>query len=226
MPRSSINRRQFLASATCVAAAAGAAGVLGAGSAQAAPRTYTPDWDSVDRHPPAPEWFQDAKFGIYFHWGAFSVPAYDNEWYPRNMYERRQQRRTSTTSRPTAQPSAVAVPQLHRRRARPGGQHRAVRAEARRRRAATSTPTSGRSCSSTRAPGSPARSPSTTTASPCGTARSTSGTRWHKGPRLDLLRLFTDAIRAKGLKLLVAMHHAYNFTGYYESRARSVRPRA
>ena len=37
-----------------------------------------------------------------------------------------------------------------------------------------------------------------------------------KGPRLDLLRLFADAIRAKGLKLLVAMHHAYNFTGFYE----------
>ena len=83
-------------------------------------------------------------------------------------------------------------------------------------RAATSTRTSGRSCSSTRAPSSPGRSPSTTTASPCGTARSTSGTRWPAGPRLDLLRLHADAIRAKGLKLLVAMHHAYNFTGFYE----------
>jgi alpha-L-fucosidase len=33
-----------------------------------------------------PEWFKDAKFGIYFHWGVYSVPAYDNEWYPRWMY--------------------------------------------------------------------------------------------------------------------------------------------
>ena len=40
----------------------------------------------MDQHPPAPEWFQDAKFGIYFHWGAFSVPAFVNEWYPRNMW--------------------------------------------------------------------------------------------------------------------------------------------
>ncbi|MDC0774076.1 alpha-L-fucosidase, partial [Streptomyces sp. HD] len=38
----------------------------------------------------------------------------------------------------------------------------------------------------------------------------------NKGPGLDLLKLFTTAIRAKGLKLLVAMHHAYNFTGFYE----------
>jgi alpha-L-fucosidase len=82
---SSINRRQFVASATCVATAAVAGGLFGAGDAEAAPGTYTPDWNSVDQHPPAPEWFQDAKFGIYFHWGVFSVPAFDNEWYPRGM---------------------------------------------------------------------------------------------------------------------------------------------
>jgi alpha-L-fucosidase len=37
-----------------------------------------------------------------------------------------------------------------------------------------------------------------------------------RGPKLDLLRLHADAIRAKGLRLFVAMHHAYNFTGYYQ----------
>ncbi|MEU8280333.1 alpha-L-fucosidase, partial [Microbispora bryophytorum] len=36
------------------------------------------------------------------------------------------------------------------------------------------------------------------------------------GPRLDLLRLHADAIRAKGLKLYVSLHHAYNFTGYFQ----------
>ncbi|HET6709386.1 alpha-L-fucosidase, partial [Amycolatopsis sp.] len=36
------------------------------------------------------------------------------------------------------------------------------------------------------------------------------------GPKLDLLRLHADAIRAKGLKLLAALHHAYHFTGYYD----------
>jgi alpha-L-fucosidase len=35
---------------------------------------------------PVPDWFKDAKFGIYFHWGVFSVPAFANEWYPREMY--------------------------------------------------------------------------------------------------------------------------------------------
>ncbi|VGO18529.1 alpha-L-fucosidase [Pontiella sulfatireligans] len=32
-----------------------------------------------------PEWFRDAKFGIYLHWGIYSVPQMD-AWYPRYMY--------------------------------------------------------------------------------------------------------------------------------------------
>jgi len=47
---------------------------------------FTADWESLGKHTPAPEWFRDAKFGIYFHWGVYSVPAYHNEWYPRNMH--------------------------------------------------------------------------------------------------------------------------------------------
>lgn len=42
------------------------------------------NWESVKRN--APEWFQDAKFGLFFHWGPYSVPAFQNEWYSRNMY--------------------------------------------------------------------------------------------------------------------------------------------
>jgi alpha-L-fucosidase len=37
-------------------------------------------------HNPVPDWFRDAKLGIYFHWGVYSVPAYSSEWYPRNMH--------------------------------------------------------------------------------------------------------------------------------------------
>ena len=33
-----------------------------------------------------PDWFRDAKFGLFFHWGPYCVPAYQNEWYSRNMY--------------------------------------------------------------------------------------------------------------------------------------------
>ena len=43
-------------------------------------------WESLATVDREPEWFKDAKFGIYFHWGLYSVPAFDNEWYPRWMY--------------------------------------------------------------------------------------------------------------------------------------------
>jgi alpha-L-fucosidase len=48
---------------------------------------YSPDWESLAQHPASPQWFQDAKLGIYFHWGVYSVPAYGSEWYPRHMHE-------------------------------------------------------------------------------------------------------------------------------------------
>lgn len=50
------------------------------------PATYTEDWVSLADHNEEPAWFQDAKFGIYFHWGVYSVPAFGDEWYPRNMH--------------------------------------------------------------------------------------------------------------------------------------------
>jgi alpha-L-fucosidase len=35
-----------------------------------------------------PLWYEDGKFGIFIHWGLYAVPAFGNEWYPRNMYLR------------------------------------------------------------------------------------------------------------------------------------------
>lgn len=44
------------------------------------------NWKPYERQ--APEWFRDAKFGLFFHWGPYCVPAYENEWYSRNMYSK------------------------------------------------------------------------------------------------------------------------------------------
>ncbi|GIX73539.1 alpha-L-fucosidase [Caerostris darwini] len=41
---------------------------------------YTPDWKSLDSRP-LPEWFDDAKIGIFLHWGVFSVPGFGSEWF-------------------------------------------------------------------------------------------------------------------------------------------------
>lgn len=43
------------------------------------------EWNSL-AHYRVPEWYRDAKFGIFLHWGVYSVPAFANEWYSRNMY--------------------------------------------------------------------------------------------------------------------------------------------
>ncbi len=37
--------------------------------------TYQPTWESLDSRP-MPPWFQEAKFGIFIHWGVYSVPAW------------------------------------------------------------------------------------------------------------------------------------------------------
>lgn len=47
---------------------------------------FEASWESLATIDREPEWFKDAKLGIYFHWGVYSVPAFDNEWYPRWMY--------------------------------------------------------------------------------------------------------------------------------------------
>lgn len=48
---------------------------------------YSDTWDSLCTHG-VPSWYRKAKFGIFIHWGVYSVPAFGNEWYPRNMYKK------------------------------------------------------------------------------------------------------------------------------------------
>ena len=45
---------------------------------------YRADWATLMKYQ-QPQWYKDAKFGIFIHWGVYSVPAAVNEWYPRNM---------------------------------------------------------------------------------------------------------------------------------------------
>ncbi len=46
---------------------------------------YKDTWESLGAFQP-PRWYRDAKFGIFIHWGVYSVPSFANEWYSRNMY--------------------------------------------------------------------------------------------------------------------------------------------
>ncbi|QFR22400.1 alpha-L-fucosidase [Schleiferilactobacillus harbinensis] len=46
---------------------------------------YQPTWPSLAQFQ-LPGWFRDAKFGIFTHWGLYTILEYRNEWYSRNMY--------------------------------------------------------------------------------------------------------------------------------------------
>lgn len=62
-------------------------GVFLSGMAQC--DTYKLNWNNIakeNNYNPEPEWLKDAKFGIYLHWGVYSVPAYSYEWYSRHMF--------------------------------------------------------------------------------------------------------------------------------------------
>jgi alpha-L-fucosidase len=85
-----LSRRDFLK------AASGAGAVLSAwtmdpldGTSMSAPFSgkFQATWDSLSRYD-VPDWFRDAKFGVFIVWGPYAVPAHASEWYPRLMYRR------------------------------------------------------------------------------------------------------------------------------------------
>lgn len=52
-------------------------------------QNYQPNWSSLDERP-TPQWFRDAKFGIFIHWGVYSVPGWSSkgqyaEWYQNGL---------------------------------------------------------------------------------------------------------------------------------------------
>jgi alpha-L-fucosidase len=64
---------------------------LAAAVSASAQKKYEPNWNSLNSRP-CPEWYLDAKFGIFMHWGVYSVPAWGApkqyaEWYWRRITE-------------------------------------------------------------------------------------------------------------------------------------------
>jgi alpha-L-fucosidase len=50
------------------------------------PGPFQPTWDSLKENYKVPQWFNGAKFGLFMHWGLYSVPAHGSEWYEKHMY--------------------------------------------------------------------------------------------------------------------------------------------
>src|ERR1700722_10237127 len=52
-------------------------------------QVYEANWESLDKRP-VPQWYRDAKFGIFIHWGVYSVPGFRKkgeyaEWYQNGL---------------------------------------------------------------------------------------------------------------------------------------------
>ncbi len=78
-------RRLFQAAASLGLAAGLPKSAYAAGLAEGTPGPFAAEWNSLIAGYKAPEWFRDAKFGIWAHWGP-QCAAEDGDWYARNMY--------------------------------------------------------------------------------------------------------------------------------------------
>jgi alpha-L-fucosidase len=189
-------------------------GVIGTIAAQTQKQAFQPTFESLEKVNPVPEWFKDAKFGIYFHWGVYSVPAFANEWYPRNMYIKgsaENKHHIETYGDPSQWPYNNFITgakdkqgnfvQFAPKLKSEGGQFdpdewAQLFADA------------GAKFAGPVAEHHDGFSMWASKVNP-----------WNAkdlGPQLDLVGLLTDAIRKKNMRIILSMHHAYNITGYYD----------
>jgi alpha-L-fucosidase len=190
-------------------------GLIGMTSCQTKKQNFQPDFESLEKVNPVPEWFKDAKFGIYFHWGVYSVPAYANEWYPRNMYiegSKENKHHIEVYGTPSDWPYNNFITGANDRQGNfvqfaprlksEGGsfdpdEWAQLFADA------------GAKFAGPVAEHHDGFSMWASKVNPWN-AKDT-------GPKLDLVGLLTDAIRRQNLKVILSMHHAFNITGYYDA---------
>ena len=174
---------------------------------------FRPSFASLEKSNPVPEWFKDAKFGVYFHWGVYTVPAFGNEWYPRSMHipgSPENKHHTEVYGDPAQWPYSNFITgakdkqgnsvQFAPRLKSEGGnfdpdEWAQLFADA------------GAKFAGPVAEHHDGFSMWASKVNP-----------WNAkdmGPRLDLVSLLTDAIRKRNMRVILSMHHAYNITGFY-----------
>ena len=181
--------------------------------AQTQKQDFQPNFTSLEKANPVPEWFKDAKFGIYFHWGVFTVPAFSNEWYPRNIYIKgspENKHHTEIYGDVSQWPYNYFITGAKDRQGNfvqfapklksEGGKFdpdewAQLFADA------------GAKFAGPVAEHHDGFSMWASKVNPWN-AKDT-------GPKLDLVGLLTDAIRKKNIRVILSMHHAFNITGYY-----------
>ncbi|KAI6378106.1 hypothetical protein MCOR25_002350 [Pyricularia grisea] len=176
--------------------------------------TYEPTWASTDKHNASPEWFRDAKFGVYWHWGAFTVPQFGSEWYGRNVYRPDTSERKHHTSTYGAPEDWGYENFITGRKDLKGNfvQFKPVLV-------------------SDGGPFDPeywisvVKASGAKFAGPVGEHHDgfsmwkSEVNEWNSvdmGPKIDLLKLFAGLVKGNGMKLVVALHQAFNHNGFFE----------
>ena len=179
---------------------------------------YQPTWESVNTHNPAPEWFQDAKFGIYWHWGVFSTPEHGSEWYPRLM---RQPGDTSNQASYKFHVETYGEPNVW-------PYHNFINGAYDKKHNWVEFAPKLKSAGGKFDPDEYAKLCADAGAKFAGpvvehhdgySMWNSKVNEWNsylKGPHLDLAKLFTDALRTQGLKVVLTSHAAFNFQGFFQ----------
>jgi alpha-L-fucosidase len=207
-----MNRHHFINLLLLIFFISGTTGTL---TSQPQKQDFQPSFESLEKSNPVPEWFKDAKFGIYFHWGVYSVPAFGNEWYPRSMYIKgsaENLHHVATYGEPDQWPYNNFISgakdkqgnlvQFAPKLKSEGGKFdpdewAQLFADA------------GAKFAGPVAEHHDGFSMWASKVNP-----------WNAkdmGPKLDLVGLLTDAIRKKNMKVILSMHHAFNITGFYSA---------
>ena len=162
---------------------------------------YRPAWESL-RAPSDPEWFRDAKFGIYTHWGPVTLGTEDcpcgGQWYGHEMYNSKSgvfachQKHFGDQAKGWLQGPLSDVQGRKVRRRSMGRPVRPLGCEVRR--------PGGRTSRQLRHVG----------------LRGHALERGQDGPHRDVVGELEKAIRRHGLKFLTTFHHGYAWR-YYES---------
>ena len=175
---------------------------------------FEAEMQSLEKVNPVPEWFKDAKFGIYFHWGVYSVPAYGNEWYPRTMYikgspeNKHHEALYGDVSQWPYNNFITGAKDKHGNFVQFAPKLKSEGGTFDPEEWAQLFADAGAKFAGPVAEHHDGFSMWASKVNPWN-AKNT-------GPKLDLVGLLTEAIRKKNMKIILSMHHAYNITGYYD----------
>jgi alpha-L-fucosidase len=192
-----------------------ALGIISEITAQTQKQDFQPTFASLKKSTPVPEWFKDAKFGIYFHWGVYSVPAFANEWYPRTMYltgTTENKHHTLTYGDVSGWPYnnfITGAKDKHGNFVQFAPKIKSEGGKFDPEEWAQLFADAGAKFAGPVAEHHDGFSMWASKVNPWN-AKDT-------GPGMDLVGLLANSIRKKNMKVILSMHHAYNITGYYDA---------